>query len=135
MEIFHYERVDVYMNLGRILNSDKGEESLLIEFFEVSKDAFFIFDKNFRITYINPQVESFLGTERKDVIGKVLWDAFTLGKEFAISEECYRAMYDRIPQFWEMFFKSINVWAKIGAYPLKNGGLLVNVRDITRKKV
>lgn len=122
----------MHMNLSRVLDISKDNKSSLIEFFEISKDAFFILDKNFRIIYINPQIEDFLKIKKEEIIGKVLWSVFPSSKEFLIFEKYYKAINDRTPQFWEAFSRSINLWMEISAYPLKNEGFLVNVRDITK---
>lgn len=126
--------MEIYMDLSRISDIGRDDESSLVEFFEISRDAFLAFDKNLRITYANPQIENFLKTKRERIIGEILWKVFPSSKEFLISEEYHRAMYDGIPQSREKFIKSIDKWAEVNIYPLKNRGLLVSARDITDKK-
>ncbi len=122
------------MDLNKILDVSKDYKLSLIEFFEISGDAFLVLNEDFRIIYVNPQTENFLSTEKKEIIGKVLWDVSPSSKETLISEKYYKAINDGTPQFWEMFSRFASRWMEVGAYPLKNGNIVVNVRDITKKK-
>lgn len=47
-------------------------------------DVFVRFDRQWRVTYINPQAESLLQIRREELLGKILWEAFpeALGSTF-----------------------------------------------------
>ncbi|MGI6427266.1 MAG: ATP-binding protein [Natronincolaceae bacterium] len=94
------------MDPDKISDVSKGDRTSLIEFFEMSEDLFIILDENFRIIYVNPQIEKLFNIKREDIAGKVLG----------------------------MFSEFANLWVKIGVYPLKDGDFVVNVIDITEKE-
>ncbi len=122
------------MNINSILDISKDEVLSLIKFFEMRKSAFFILDKNFIMTYANPQTANLLGMKRKEIIGKMLWEIPLIGEEFLTSGEYCMAIENGIPRSWEVFSKSTNIWAKTSVYPLGHGGSLVNIKDMTEKK-
>jgi|LSQX01.1.fsa_nt_gb PAS domain S-box-containing protein len=122
------------MGLDKISDTGGDNGLSLIEFFEISKDTFIVLDKNFKVTYANPQTENLLNMKKKDIIGEVLWNILPLSEESLTLEKFYKTISNGTPGFLKIFSKSANLWVEISAYLLGNGDLVVNIRDITGKK-
>ena len=77
------------MGLDKISDTGGDNGLSLIEFFEISKDTFIVLDKNFKVTYANPQTENLLNMKKKDIIGEVLWNILPLSEESLTLEKFY----------------------------------------------
>lgn len=104
-----------------------------IDIFESMAEAFYALDKEWRFTYINQKAEQFLGRSRQQLLGQFLWDQLpeTIGSQF---EAQYRkALTEQVSVKFEEFYKPLNSWFKVRAYPYE-GGLSVFFSDITEWK-
>ncbi|OKH44894.1 histidine kinase [Calothrix sp. HK-06] len=96
-------------------------------------DAFYGLDREWRFTYINSRCEEYLGKNRSELLGKVIWEEFEMVKGSAIEEQYYKAMREQVAVYFEVLSPFSNRWVEVFAYPSVDG-LSVNLRDITERK-
>ncbi len=110
------------------------EREQLKSLLESITDAFIIIDGNWRLQYVNRNVEQIFRDSRysKSLIGKVLWEAVPelVGtKPGAV----YRSvMQSRQPEVFESKSVVADVWVEVRVFP-HNDGIAVLYRDITGK--
>ncbi|MTI85573.1 MAG: PAS domain S-box protein [Firmicutes bacterium] len=95
-------------------------------------DAFYAVDNDWNITYVNETSAEIMGKTQAELIGENLWDTFPNYNPFTY-EKFHKVMKERIPDHFEVFASSVNLWTKVHAYPSKDG-LAVFYRDITTRK-
>jgi len=103
---------------------------------ESISDAFVVFDKEWRFTYINPQAEQVvapLNLSRATLLGKTLWEEFPDLVGTALEKNFRQALADRAKVDFEMFYGQLNSWFHVRAYPGRDG-LSVYFLDITVQK-
>lgn len=100
---------------------------------ESMPEPFFTLDRDWRITYMNPEAEALLGVARGELLGRELWQSLpgALGSE---SERRYRqAMDSRQAARFEDYYPPQRRWFEIHAYPTEVG-LAVYCRDLTAQR-
>ncbi|HEV8122158.1 MAG TPA: PAS domain-containing protein, partial [Candidatus Polarisedimenticolia bacterium] len=98
-------------------------------------DGFMIFDRDWRITFVNAESLRRMEKTQAEALGKVLWDvlpAESAGGE--ASEQLRRAMRERRRVEFETFHAPHGRWYFGRVYPMPDGGLAVFSRDITERK-
>ena len=97
-------------------------------------DASFAVDSLWRITYANSAFEELAGTSHKELIGKQWRAEFPVALEKSIYEEYQRVMIDRTVV--ELLHHDVahKRWYQLRAFPSKDGGLAVYLRDVTERK-
>ena len=96
-------------------------------------DAFIAFDSEWRYVYVNERTEQVLLRDRKDLVGRVLWEEYpeVLGTAFEIR---YReAVRTQTPCRFEEFYAPMAKWFEVSAYP-SDQGLAVYFRDVTEQR-
>lgn len=100
--------------------------------FESITDAFFALDRDWNFTYVNSQLERIFPADRKDLIGKNIWQ-FTPPK---LREKFYKKFQDSVkevkPVDFEIYYDKSDLWFQVKAFPSKEG-LSVYFDDITEK--
>jgi len=96
-------------------------------------DAFFTVDREWRFTFLNREAERLLARTRAELNGRDFWTEFpgTIGSSF--EREYRRAMADNKTVDFEEFYRPLNTWFGVRAYPSEQG-LAVYFRDITERK-
>ena len=97
-------------------------------------DAVFAVDRNFNLTYLNPEAERLLGRERAEIVGKNLWEEFPGAREDLFGAEYVRAMSENKAVSFEAYFPPLEAWFSVRAFPAEDG-LVVYFQDITEHKV
>jgi signal transduction histidine kinase len=101
--------------------------------FESTTDSVAIFDRDWRITYLNERAKVQVA-EGRDLIGMDLWEAFP---ECPVQREVYRRFLasksHQRPTSFEMFSPPRNAWYAINMFP-SSEGLAVYFRDVTEHK-
>jgi PAS domain S-box-containing protein len=100
-------------------------------------DPFVVQDADWRFQYINAAAANqFAGSghDSETMIGKVVWDAYPEIIGTAFEREMRRAAAERIPVTFEAYHPQRAAWASLHCYPLANGGLATQWRDITARK-
>lgn len=96
-------------------------------------DAFFLLDREWRFSFLNPQAEALLGRRRGELEGCNIWDEFpqAIGSQF---DTCYReAVQNGLAVRFQEYYPPLEAWFDVDAYPTPEG-LAVYFRDISRRK-
>jgi PAS domain S-box-containing protein len=99
---------------------------------ESMTDGFFTIDREWRFTYANSEAARLLQFDRDQVLGKVLWNVFpeSIGSDFHHQYE--NALIDGRVVEMESFYKPLQIWIQLRAYPSQQG-LAVSFRDVTER--
>ena len=103
---------------------------------ESISDPFVVQDGDWRFRFINDAAAEILSSHgnRAELIGRVLWDVYPeiVGTDF--EREMRRAARDRVPVTFEAFYPERGTWAELHCYPLADGGLATQWKNVTAKK-
>jgi len=108
-------------------------DPLAILILESMSDAFCAVDKEWRLIYINGRAEQITHSNRADLLGKLIWDAFpaSIGSAFYDHYHLKRAEGFRLRL--EVFCPQLEAWLEINAMPSPLG-LAFYFRDVTRQR-
>jgi signal transduction histidine kinase/DNA-binding response OmpR family regulator len=109
----------------------KKAQQLALEVLEHTPEAFFLFDKNFHITYMNPAAEEITRSPGELQVGKPLWELYPEVVGSLLESSYRRAMEQRIPMEFEYYFEPWQRWYRHRAFPQLGEGLAVYVQDST----
>lgn len=102
---------------------------------ESISDPFVVLDVIWGIRYINtPTGRAFKSAGRgepKNLIGKDLWEVFPNIRGTAFEREMRRCAEERKPVTFEAFYADRNEWALMFCYPLPDGGIAAQWKDIS----
>lgn len=105
---------------------------------ESISDPFIVQDADWRLTYINAKAEkAFAAAGRADsrgLIGQPLFEAFPELRGTTFEIELRRAAAEREPRSFEAYYAPRSEWAAVFCYPLPDGGLAAQWKDITGRK-
>jgi two-component system, sporulation sensor kinase A len=104
------------------------------EILERITDGFFAVDEHWNFTYVNAEATRLLFRSRDDLIGKNVWDAFSVAVESPFYEQYHKAVLEQVPVTFDAFFPPLQTWFEVRAYPSVNG-LSVYFQDVTNKKM
>jgi len=105
----------------------------VLKLLESITDSFIVLDREWRITFVNPQTLQLLHVREEDLLGTTVWDAFP-GSAGSIYEEGYnRALRDNTPVEFEAYYEPMQVWTAVRAHPFEDG-LAIYAHDITARK-
>ena len=96
-------------------------------------DAFFAVDKNWTVTYWNRVAETALGVSKQQMVGKHLWDIFSDNIDSLSYKKYQQAIDTSEVVHFEDYYKALNKWYEISAYPSESG-LSVYFKDITERR-
>ena len=100
-------------------------------------DPFVVQDVDWRFRYLNAKAAEVLGElpgTPSDLIGKVVWDVFPQLKGSRTEALMKRAARERVPIAFETRTADGMHWSSLYCYPLPDGGLATQWRDITERK-
>ncbi|TAJ73851.1 MAG: PAS domain-containing sensor histidine kinase [Phenylobacterium sp.] len=97
-------------------------------------DAIYALDTDWRFTLFNNQAEQFFGRDRKEVLGRSVWDCFPAARGTELAHLLEEVMRSRKPAHLEVLSPSTGRWTDTRIFPLTEGGIVANWRDITREK-
>ncbi|MBI3569831.1 MAG: PAS domain S-box protein [Gammaproteobacteria bacterium] len=101
---------------------------------EAMSDAFVTWDKNWLYTYVNAAAERTLRRRREELLGRNILDLFHPDPKDPARVHYERAMAERIPIHFEIFYPPLQIWTEVHVYPTAEGGLSLFFRDITERK-
>jgi signal transduction histidine kinase/CHASE3 domain sensor protein len=84
-------------------------------------DGFVALDHAWRFTFINARAEQMLGRTKDVLIGRTIWDEFGAVAGGRDDTPFHRAMREREPVAFEVFFAPVDSWFDIHAYPSADG--------------
>ena len=96
-------------------------------------ESFCLLDASWQIQYWNPAAEIATGKNRKDVMGKMMWDVFPQDTFSTLYTECQTVMQTRTASSFE-HYGTEGTWFYNAAYPNSDGGLTIYFKDITDRK-
>jgi PAS domain S-box-containing protein len=97
-------------------------------------DTFVTLDKNWRLTFVNPQGLRTSRLSRADLVGKSIWELFPAAVGKHAYMQMHRAMSERVSVEFEGFYEPWKQWFSGKAYPMGDGGLAIFARDVTERK-
>lgn len=96
-------------------------------------DGFFSVTKDWKVTYWNKEAENLTKVSRVKVINKHLWDYFPNAKKSFFYTNFKNILEKGNKISFEEYFKPLEKWLEVNAYPGKEG-FSVYFKDITEKK-
>ena len=100
-------------------------------------DPFVVYDAEWRFRYINAAAERVFentGSEVTRFVGAVVWEIWPELIGTKTEKEMRRAAIEMVPTTFEAFDQASGTWAELYCYPLPDGGLGVQWKDITQRK-
>jgi PAS domain S-box-containing protein len=104
---------------------------------ESISDPFVVQDSEWRFQYFNSAAANLFksaGLDESQIAGKVVWDVFPNLKGSHVQQEMKRAAEARVPVSFEAFNAEQGSWSELFCYPLPDGGLGTQWKDITERK-
>ena len=105
---------------------------------ESISDPFVVQDSDWRFRYANAAAETIfesLNPGKTDgLVGKNFWDVYPDIKGTRFESEIRRAADTRSPVTFEEFYPALGRWGEVICYPLPDGGLAIQWKDITHRK-
>ncbi|WP_017732082.1 PAS domain-containing sensor histidine kinase [Nafulsella turpanensis] len=125
----------IFRNITELIHSNttiKTQAEKLNAVLESVTDSFFTLDRNWRFTYMNSEFERLVGVERKELLGKNVWELSQemLGREFY--QEFHSATESAKAVHFETYYKRLEKWMEVKAFPSEEG-LSVFINDITER--
>ena len=136
-------RVEAHLKMARVRREAFEQEAALtkevtkaqqlaLEVLQHTPEAFFLYDKSFHLTYMNPAAEKITRPLGKEQLGKRLWELYPEVVGSVVESGYRRAMEQRIPVEFEYYFEPWGRWYRHRAYPQPGEGLAVYVQDSGR---
>lgn len=99
-------------------------------------DAFCTFDRDFRVTYLNPAAKKLAVMSNGPKVGEVLWDTYPELLGTPVETNFRKAMDERAALDFEQYFPapSDEQWYHFQLYPQPNDGLVLYVRNTTAER-
>jgi signal transduction histidine kinase/PAS domain-containing protein len=104
---------------------------------ESISDPFVVQDKDWRFRYINEAAARVFDDAHRApdaLVGRVLWEAYPTLIGTPFEREMTRAATERIPVSFEAFYAERGTWSQLYCYPLADGGLATQWKDVTARK-
>ena len=98
--------------------------------FERIADAFMAVDRDWTITYVNPQAAQIYGRPAEELVGRNVWDEFPEALGLSFEQHYRRAMETQRPAFLEAWYPPYGRWFENRIYPSADG-LTVYFHDVT----
>jgi diguanylate cyclase (GGDEF)-like protein/PAS domain S-box-containing protein len=121
--------------LGEALDRERALRAEMVDVRESMSDIFFALDSGWRITYVNVAAERTIAMPRESLLGKNYWAVFPAALGTVAEREFRRAMSQRVPVKFEIYYEPYGQWFEVEAFPVKNGGLAEYARNITKRKL
>ena len=124
-------RVDALLTLSRMRRA--GEERLRA-YMDSLTDGFYVLDPAMRFSFVNSAITARIGKTREQLLGRRIWDVIpeAVGTESHV--QLSRAMHQRSPVEYEVYFAPWQAWFRSKAYPTPDGGIAVYTKDITEER-
>jgi PAS domain S-box-containing protein len=105
-------------------------EELLSSTVNAMTDGFAVIGADWRVTYVNDRIVEFVGVERDQIIGAVLWDVLPELVGTVFDESFRTAVAEGSTVQCRGWSDDRRAWLETIAYP-SGGGVAVHLRDIT----
>ena len=104
----------------------------LTDVLERISDAFFALDEEWRFTYVNEKAALLLRRQRRDLLGKVIWDEFPEAVGSTFYEQYHVAVETQSSVAFADYYSALQTWFEVHAYPSREG-LSVYFEDVSDK--
>ncbi|MEO5588831.1 MAG: ATP-binding protein [Gemmatimonadaceae bacterium] len=106
---------------------------------ESISDPFVVYDPEWRMRYMNAAARGVLPqaaptTNDKELIGRVVWEVWPEARGTIVEAEMRRAADSRVPVHFEAFNPRTAAWSEMYCYPLPDGGLATQWKNITARR-
>ena len=101
---------------------------------ESIQDGFIGIEKDWTVGYWNSAAEKMVQIKREEIVGQNLWDILPETKGLRIREEFSRAMEENVSVRFDEYYKGLDLWLMVSAFP-SDTGLTVYLKDITERKI
>jgi len=119
-------------------NASHAAERFTRGVLESIADPFIVLDSQWRYRFVNAPAAEMMaiagGVKPRDVVGASIWEMFpqTVGSD--LERNVRRSARDRVAMSFEWFNPQRRHWALLHCYPLPDGGLAIQWRDVTENK-
>lgn len=96
-------------------------------------EAFATLDREGRFTYVNPRTEELLGRSSRELLGRRIWRELDDQGNDRLRRELQTALHTGHSAEFEEFYKPVDKWLELRAYPFVEG-LAVYLRDISARR-
>jgi signal transduction histidine kinase len=96
-------------------------------------DAFFVYDDQWRYTFVNSGGERLAQTSKEKMLGQCVWDVFPQVVGTPVEQTMLRAAREKTTSYTEAQPAYSDAWYSLWAYPT-TGGVAVYMQDITELK-
>jgi PAS domain S-box-containing protein len=102
---------------------------------EALREAFFLLDPQWRVTYWNGAAERLFGVGRAEALGRSVWEAVPGAVEERVRRRLDSAMNGRVPSSYTIALEVEGAWRELAveAAPAEDGGVAVRLRDIAEE--
>ena len=100
-------------------------------------DPFVVQDDEWRFRFINERAAAVFKQSAHDngkLIGRKVWEVYPELVGTPFEREMRRAASERVPISFEAFYPQTGTWSQMYCYPLPDGGLATQWKDITLRK-
>ena len=97
-------------------------------------DAIYALSADWRISFVNRQAELFFARDRRDLVGRILWDCFPAARGTRLGAALENVMSSRQAAHLDLLSPTTGRWTDTRIFPLANGGLVASWRDITEQR-
>ncbi|HUF81560.1 MAG TPA: PAS domain S-box protein, partial [Burkholderiales bacterium] len=97
-------------------------------------DAFYVLDRDWRYTYINPQAERYFGQPAKTMYGRSIWEVRPRLVGTVVESEYRRAVAEQVAVHFTYPSTMSGRWVELRAYPSREG-LSVFLLDIHERRL
>jgi PAS domain S-box-containing protein len=97
------------------------------------REGFVLFDRSWKITYLNAQAAITMGMMREEALDQRLWDLFPDLADTEFYNQLHKVMHDRVPTQFEYYYPTFDRWFENRVYPAPDG-ILNLCTDITERK-
>jgi len=100
-------------------------------------DGFFVLDRKWRVTYLNPVAASTFAAMApggSDLLGRSFFSRFPQLVDGPLHTHCKRAMEERTKVRFEIFYASLDHHFEFHAYPWEDG-ISIYFQDVTARKI
>lgn len=107
--------------------------TLVMNILESIKEACLSVDRDWRLLYLNSQMEALLGRSRKELQGQSLWAALPEVAETSFHSRIHTAVREQRAVRFEVFVTASQAWFEVRLYPYATG-LTIHFENIKAKK-
>jgi PAS domain S-box-containing protein len=137
LELSNAQLEDALLEAEDARAAAESSERFAREILESIADPFVVQDAHWRFRYVNAKAAEVLGATglpAEELIGKVVWEVFPQVVGTEVEREMRRSATERVPVTFEARSASGYQWSSLFCYPLPDGGLATQWKDITERK-